>query len=66
MGRLRTMILCVLVVSIFSSGCSAILAANRSSYRGDVTVIRDGVTRSEVIGELGEPDSFSRLEKRRV
>jgi hypothetical protein len=60
--RLHTMVVYVLAISILTSGCSAILAANRSSYRGDVNVIREGVSRSEVIGELGEPDSFSKLE----
>lgn len=53
---------CALTISLSSSGCSVFMAANRSSYRGDVTVIKDGISRSAVIAELGEPDSFSKSE----
>ena len=62
MNKLRILTACVLIISLSSSGCSVLMAANRSSYRGDVRVIQDGVSRSEVIAELGQPDSFSKSE----
>ncbi len=52
----------LLVICLLSSGCSVILAANRSSYRGDFNIIQIGVQRSVVIAELGEPDTFTTLE----
>ena len=48
----------LLSVAVLSSGCSVLMAANRESYRGDVGVIKEGVSRSEVVAELGQPDSF--------
>ncbi|HZN44002.1 MAG TPA: hypothetical protein VFB56_01650 [Nitrospiraceae bacterium] len=62
MGRFSIMLGYLLTVSMFSSGCSVLMAANRSSYRGDIDVIKEGVPRSEVIAELGQPDSFSKAE----
>jgi hypothetical protein len=62
MNRLRILSACIVLILLSSSGCSVLMAANRSSYRGDVSVIQDGVSRSEVIGELGQPDSFSKSE----
>jgi hypothetical protein len=62
MNKLRILAACVAIVCLSSSGCSVLMAANRSSYRGDVRVIHDGVSRSEVIAELGQPDSFSKSE----
>ena len=62
MGRFQTLIGCMLIMSMSTSGCSVLMAANRSSYRGDVNVIKEGVPRSEVISELGQPDSFSKTE----
>ena len=59
---MRILTACLLIVSLSSSGCSVLMAANRSSYRGDVSVIQDGVSRSNVIAELGQPDSFSKTE----
>lgn len=56
----KVLTVCVLIMALSSSGCSVFMAANRSTYRGDVRVIRDGVSRSEVIAELGQPDSFSK------
>jgi hypothetical protein len=47
---------------MITSGCSVLMAANRSSYRGDVNVIKEGVSRPEVLAELGQPDSFSKSE----
>lgn len=52
----------LLIVAMFSSGCSVLMAANRESYRGDVGIIKDGVSRTEVIAELGQPDSFFKPE----
>lgn len=52
----------LLSVAVLSSGCSVLMAANRESYRGDVEVIKEGVSRSEVIAELGQPDSFFKPE----
>ena len=52
----------VLSVALLSSGCSVFMAANRESYRGNVGVIKEGVSRTEVIAELGEPDSFLKPE----
>ena len=57
MSDFRTMVLALLIVSMTASGCSVFMAANRSSYRGDVKVIKEGASRSEIITELGEPDS---------
>jgi len=57
MGRLRNTVLILLMVSLTTSGCSVFMAANRSSYRGDVKVIKEGASRPEIITELGEPDS---------
>ena len=62
MGRFQTLIGCMLIMSMSTSGCSVLMAANRSSYRGDVNVIKEGVSRPEVIAELGEPDSISKTE----
>jgi hypothetical protein len=62
MNTRKMLTACVLIIALSSSGCSVFMAANRSSYRGDVSVIRDGVSRSEVIAELGQPDSFSKSE----
>jgi hypothetical protein len=39
------------------------MAANRSSYRGNVHIIQEGAERSAVIAELGEPDTFSKREE---
>lgn len=46
------------MVGIMTSGCSVIMAANRSSYRGDIEVLKEGTTRPQIISELGQPDSF--------
>ncbi len=62
MNGLRSLAGFLLIVLASTSGCSVLMAANRSSYRGDVEVIKEGVSRSEVISELGQPDSFSRTE----
>jgi hypothetical protein len=62
MKTLKILTTCTLLITLSSSGCSVLMAANRSNYRGDVNVIHDGVSRSEVIAELGQPDSFSRTE----
>src|SRR5690242_971264 len=51
-----------LLIVLLLPGCSPIMAANRSSYRGDVNVIKEGIDRGSVIAELGEPDSFSKTE----
>ncbi len=58
-GILTGFLLCV---ALLSSGCSVLMAANRESYRGDVGVIQEGVSRTEVIAELGQPDSFFKPE----
>ena len=52
----------ILILSLAVSGCSVLMAANRSSYRGDITVIQPGVQRPAVIAALGEPDNFMSLE----
>ena len=57
----RTMATLVAVL-MMTSGCSVIMAASRSSYRGDVEVIKEGAPRAQVIAELGEPDSYSKIE----
>lgn len=57
MSSFKTTVLALLIVSLTASGCSVFMAANRSSYRGDVKVIKEGASRSEIITELGEPDS---------
>jgi hypothetical protein len=62
MDRLRMLAGSLLIVAMLSSGCSVLMAANRSSYRGDVNVIKEGVSRPEVIAELGQPDSFNKTE----
>ena len=62
MGKGRLTVLVLLIMSMMSSGCSVFMAANRSSYRGDVQVIKEGASRPEVIAELGQPDSFSKTE----
>src|SRR5262245_9375578 len=56
------MIFPILVLSLFASGCSVLMVANRSSYRGDINVAQAGVQRSAVLAELGQPDNFSTLE----
>ncbi|HJR77560.1 MAG TPA: hypothetical protein VJ805_11320 [Nitrospiraceae bacterium] len=60
MNKIKMFAVCVVMICLSNSGCSVFMAANRSSYRGDVGVIHDGVSRSEVIAELGAPDSFSK------
>lgn len=61
-GTFGSMVLAVCVISMSTSGCSVFMAANRSSYRGDVSVIKEGASRPEIIAELGQPDSFSKTE----
>jgi hypothetical protein len=61
-GNLITLVLVLCVISTATSGCSVLMAANRSSYRGDVSVIKEGATRPEILAELGEPDAFSKTE----
>jgi hypothetical protein len=51
-----------LIIVLLLPACSPIMAANRSSYRGDVGVIKEGVDRGTVIAELGEPDNFNKAE----
>jgi hypothetical protein len=51
-----------LVIALLTSGCSVLMASTRSSYRGNLNIIKVGVERTTVIAELGEPDSFSTLE----
>ena len=62
MNTPHTFPLLLLALSLFSSGCSVLMVANRTSYRGDVNVVQVGVPRSAVIAELGQPDNFSTLE----
>lgn len=38
------------------------MAASRSSYRGDINILKIGIPRSAVIAELGEPDNFTTLD----
>ena len=52
----------LIAVLMMTSGCSVIMAANRSSYRGDIDVIKEGTTRPQVIAELGQPDPFYKTE----
>ena len=52
----------LVAVLMMNSGCSVIMAANRSSYRGDIEVIKEGTTRPQIIAELGQPDSFYKTE----
>ncbi len=52
----------LVAVLMMTSGCSVIMAASRSSYRGDVEVIKEGAPRAQVITELGQPDSYSKTE----
>ena len=61
-GKTRNTLLSLIAVSMMTSGCSVIMAASRSSYRGDVAVIKEGAPRTEVLAELGQPDSFSKTE----
>lgn len=58
MGRIWRTMATLTIVAIMTSGCSVIMAANRSSYRGDVEVIKEGAPRPKIIAELGQPDSF--------
>ena len=57
MRKARISLLALLVVFMTTSGCSVFMAASRSSYRGDVKVIKEGASRPEIVTELGEPDS---------
>ncbi len=52
----------ILVICLLSSGCSVLMVASRSSYKGDVNVIQLNVQRPVVITELGPPDNFTTLE----
>lgn len=52
----------LVAVLMMTSGCSVIMAASRSSYRGNVEVIKEGTPRNQVIAELGQPDSYSKTE----
>ena len=61
-GQFAKLVLAICIMSTTTSGCSVLMAANRSSYRGDVSVIREGASRPEVLAELGEPDAFSKTE----
>ena len=50
------------MVGMMTSGCSVIMTANRSSYRGDIEVLKEGTARPQIISELGQPDSFYKTE----
>lgn len=52
----------LLTLCLLTSGCGVFMAASRSSYRGDINILKIGTPRSAVIAELGEPDTFSTLE----
>ena len=60
--KLEKLFVVFLLIVHLLPACSPIMAANRSSYRGDVNVIKEGIDRGTVIAELGEPDSFSKTE----
>lgn len=62
MTKLTRLLCPFLAISLLTSGCSVLMAANRSSYRGDISVIQTGVERPKVISELGQPDNFTTLE----
>ena len=51
-----------LSVCLLTSGCGVLMAASRSSYRGDINILKIGIPRSAVIAELGEPDNFTTLD----
>ena len=51
-----------LSVCLLTSGCGVFMAASRSSYRGDINILKIGIPRSAVIAELGEPDNFTTLD----
>lgn len=61
-GKIAKLVLPIFIMSMTTSGCSVLMAANRSSYRGDVSVIKEGASRPEILAELGEPDAFSKTE----
>ena len=62
MGRIWRTMATLTLVAMMTSGCSVIMAASRSSYRGDVEVIKEGAQRNQIIAELGQPDSYSKSE----
>ena len=59
----RSLAALLLVLLLAETGCSVVLVANRSSYRGDVKIIQSGIDRSAVIAELGQPDNFAPTEQ---
>ena len=52
----------VLALGLFLPVCSPIMVASRSCYRGDVSIIKEGIHRVAVIAELDEPDNFSKTD----
>jgi hypothetical protein len=60
--RLAKVLVPFLSVCLLTSGCGVLMAASRSSYRGDINILKIGIPRSAVIAELGEPDNFTTLD----
>jgi hypothetical protein len=61
-------LVCLFIVCAYITGCSAVMAGKRSTYRGDPKVLAVGQSRMMVESELGAPDMSSPLEggKKRV
>lgn len=61
-------VICLLLSSFVLSGCSAVMAGKRSTYKGDPKILTIGQTRMVVESTLGVPDMSSPLDggKQRV
>lgn len=62
MKKTYRLIAAFIILAMATSGCSVFMAASRSSYRGDISVLKEGAKRPDVITEIGEPDSFNRTD----
>lgn len=56
----------ILIILLLATGCSAFMAGQRSTYRGDPGVIQPGADRTAVESTLGAPDMMVSLDDGRA
>jgi hypothetical protein len=58
----KNMKIMCLISCLILSGCGAVMASKRSTYRGDAAILAVGQTRAAVENELGAPDMLTKME----
>lgn len=53
----------LLLAAVLLSGCSVSMAANRSTYKGDPTMIQVGADRAVIESSFGSPNMTASLDK---